>query len=139
MTLPALLALLCLPAVAAAPPGPPPMNLHAEPRAEGTAILTWDPPLGAGDGITYSVYADGTLLASIAATSYTVPVGAPVVYSVTATDAGVESAPIVIVVAVQPLAPDAPGLHCPPFATNVYTYYPFVAIRFYPECLPIRP
>jgi hypothetical protein len=144
-----LLLALCAHGAAAsppAPPGPPPMRLHATPGANGTALLAWQPPLAGPAPTAYRVYADGRPVALVFGTSHAVLVGRPALYSVTAEGAGGESAPASLVVGELRVQPDWPfrtfgpvHSNCPPVGLNVYTHSPFVAYAIYEECLPILP
>jgi hypothetical protein len=108
-TLPIALALLLL--LASLPSGqaqvglPPPMNLQGRYDAQNhTVVLSWDPPLGAGNAtLTYNVYQDGQLQATVSSTLYQHSVNVTLtrqasLFAVTAVRGQQESAPALHVV-----------------------------------------
>lgn len=137
-------AVLCPPASAF--PTLVPTNFQAHDGLNGTVVLTWDAPLLSGN-VTYNLYVGGNLTATLAGTNYTVPLGQPVLYTLTATQSGKsESAPTALLVGRIAIAPELPVRFnmqdvriagCPPLSTAIYTYYPYVGIATHTECLPV--
>jgi hypothetical protein len=96
--------LASLPATNASTGLMPPMNLDGHYDAKThTVNLAWDPPLDADSSVTYKVYQDGNLLATIAVPSFVQNAYSPgtvSTFSVTAIEHGQESVAAYHVIAV---------------------------------------